>query len=177
MPPTDPKLVSDGAVEAANDTVNRIIQDLTDRLATVTRERDAYARDNDELRMHIEEIRHACADLERERDEARAEVGRLMGAVDEKDEAYRQRNVLVRALAGLFPSGIRRTNIEGWEEEWQGCCYIDLPTGQVSYHYHDSEDYLFNELPPYTQEYDGHDKETAEQRILDAALDAAGGEE
>ena len=84
----------------------------------------------------------------------------------EKDEAYRQRNVLVATLAHLYPSGIRRTNIEGWSEDWHGCVYIDLPTGQISYHYHDSQAYLFSDLPPYTNEWDGHDKEKVEYRLL-----------
>lgn len=83
----------------------------------------------------------------------------------EKDEAYRQRNVLVAALARLYPSGTRKTNIEGWSEDWHGCVYIDLPAGQVSYHYHDSQAHLFAGLPPYEKPWDGHDKEEAERRL------------
>jgi len=83
----------------------------------------------------------------------------------EKDEAYRQRNVLVAALSRIFPSGIRPTNIDGWSADWHGCVYIDLPTGQISYHYHDSQAHLFAELPPYTKAWDGHDKETVERRL------------
>lgn len=83
-----------------------------------------------------------------------------------KDEGYRQRNVLVAALARVYPSGIRRTNIEGWSEDWHGCVYIDLPSGQISYHYHDSQAHLFAGLPPYTKEWDGHDKKTVEDRLL-----------
>ena len=87
-------------------------------------------------------------------------------ALEEKDEAYRQRNVLVAALASLFPSGIRRTSIEGWSDDWNGCCYIDLPSGQISYHYHDSQAHLFAGLPLYTKAWDGHDKQTVESRLL-----------
>jgi len=83
----------------------------------------------------------------------------------EKDEAYRQRNHLVAALARLFPSGIRRTNIEGWSDDWHGCCFIDLPSGQISYHYHDSHAHLFADLPQYSKPWDGHDKETVHQRL------------
>jgi hypothetical protein len=82
-----------------------------------------------------------------------------------KDDAYRQRNCLVAALARLFPSGIRPTNIEGWEPDWHGCVYIDLPAGQISYHYHDSEAHLFFDLPPYDKEYDGHTKEMVHARL------------
>lgn len=84
---------------------------------------------------------------------------------EEKDEAYRQRNHLVAALARLFPSGIARTNIEGWDEAWNGCCFIDLPSGQISYHYHDSEHYLFADLPAYTKPWDGHSKEIVHERL------------
>jgi hypothetical protein len=84
---------------------------------------------------------------------------------EEKDEAYRQRNFLVAALARLFPSGIRRTtDIDGGE--WQGCCYIDLPSGQISYHYHDSQAFLFENLPPYEKPWDGHDKEMVHSRLV-----------
>lgn len=86
---------------------------------------------------------------------------------EEKDEAYRQRNHLVAALADLFPSGIRETHIEGWDPAWNGCVYIDLPTGQISYHYHDSQAFLFSHLPPYGREYDGHDKEEVHRRLRD----------
>lgn len=83
----------------------------------------------------------------------------------EKDEAYRQRNVLVAALARLYPSGTRRTNIEGWSEDWHGCVYIDLPAGQISYHYHDSQAYLFAALPAYEKPWDGSGKEQVEARL------------
>ena len=97
----------------------------------------------------------------------------LATAREDKDEAYRQRNHLVAALARLYPSGTRRTNIKDWDHEWHGCVYIDLPSGQISYHYHDSDAHLFADLPLYTKEWDGHDKEVVHQRLM--ALDAAGG--
>jgi hypothetical protein len=87
-------------------------------------------------------------------------------AVAEKDEAYRQRNYLVAAIAKLFPSGIRKTDIPGWSDDWHGCCFIDLPSGQISYHFHDSHEHLFVGLPVYTTPWDGHDKETVHARLL-----------
>jgi hypothetical protein len=88
-----------------------------------------------------------------------------MTEAEEKNEAYRQRNHLVAALARIYPSGIRATNIEGWEPEWHGCVLIDLPSGQISYHYHDSHAHLFAGLPPYTKEWDGHDKDVVHARL------------
>lgn len=83
-----------------------------------------------------------------------------------KDVGYKERNILVRLLASLYPSGIKKTDIEGWDEEWHNCVYIDFPNGQASWHYHISEEGLFANLPPYTKEYDGHTTEDKYSRIL-----------
>jgi hypothetical protein len=83
------------------------------------------------------------------------------------DEAYHERNQLVALLARLYPSGRKRTAIEGWDPEWNGCVYIDLPTGQASWHYHDREADLFADLPEYAGEWDGHTTEQKYQRVHD----------
>jgi len=41
-----------------------------------------------------------------------------------------------------------------------------LPTGQISYHYHDSQAFLFDDLPPYEKPWDGHDKEKVHSRLI-----------
>lgn len=87
------------------------------------------------------------------------------------DGAYTERNRLVAYLASLFPSGVKNTAIPGWDEAWHGCVYIDLPTGQASWHYHDSEAHLFAHLPPYAGEWDGHTTEEKYERIARAALE------
>jgi hypothetical protein len=95
-----------------------------------------------------------------------------MTDTEEKNEAYRQRDYLVAALARLFPSGKQlqpadlHTDIPGWDSKWHGCCFIDLPSGQISYHYHDSQAFLFEDLPPYSKEWDGHDKEKVHSRLI-----------
>lgn len=82
-----------------------------------------------------------------------------------KDAAYLERNQAVAALAKCFPSGVARTAIEGWSEDWHGCVYIDLPTGQVSWHFHDSQADLFKDLPAYTKPWDGHTTEEKYARL------------
>lgn len=82
-----------------------------------------------------------------------------------KDAAYLERNQVVAALAKAYPSGVARTAIEGWSEDWHGCVYIDLPTGQVSWHFHDSQAYLFADLPPYAGKWDGHDTPEKYRRL------------
>lgn len=91
-----------------------------------------------------------------------AEITRLRA---DKDAAYLERNQVVAALASIFRAGIARTDITGWEPAWHGCVYIDLPTGQASWHYHDSHAYLFAHLPPYTKPWDGHSTEEKYQRL------------
>ncbi len=86
-----------------------------------------------------------------------------------KDAAYEERNRVVAMLASCYPSGIARTAIEGWNEEWHGCVYIDLPNGQASWHYHDSQHHLFAHLPPYTGQWDGHTTEQKYERLAEAA--------
>lgn len=92
------------------------------------------------------------------------------GLASRKDGAYLERNQVVAALAKCFPSGVALTAIDGWSEDWHGCVYIDLPTGQVSWHFHDSQAYLFDGLPAYGGTWDGHDTPEKYRRV--AALRA-----
>lgn len=118
---------------------------------------------NEEQRLEREELR-------RQLDAAHAQVEQLEAA---KDYAYLQRNHLVAALARCFPSGIRKTAIEGWSEDWHGCVYLDLPAGQISYHYHDSHAFLFAGLPAYDRPYDGHDKAEVHRRLESVRIQSA----
>lgn len=87
-----------------------------------------------------------------------------------KDAAYTERNQVVAALSKCFPAGVAKTAIDGWSDDWHGCVYVDLPTGQVSWHFHDSQAHLFAHLPPYAGAWDGHD--TAEKYRRLAELEA-----
>ena len=94
--------------------------------------------------------------------DATAEIERL---TRKKDGAFDERMHLVAALARMYPSGIRDTTTPGWTPAWKGCVYIDLPTGQISYHYHLRHASLFEALPPYSQPWDGHDKTCVHERL------------
>lgn len=102
-----------------------------------------------------------------------AEIARLqaqvVGLEADKDAAYLERNKLVALLASIYPAGIKRTAIDGWSDDWHGCVYIDLPWGQASWHYHDSHAALFEHLPPYNGEWDGHTTEGKYAAIVDAS--------
>lgn len=90
-----------------------------------------------------------------------------------KDGAYEERTRCAAmaarmALAMGLRAGIARTAIEGWDPAWHGCLYIDLPTGQVSWHYHESQAALFEGLPSYVEGWDGHDTPEKYRRVDNA---------
>jgi hypothetical protein len=83
--------------------------------------------------------------------------------ISELNNAYYERNKLVRFLASLYPAGIAKTDIPGWDPEWHGCVFIDTPAGQMSWHYHEREAHLFASLPDYGGQWDGH---TTQEKYL-----------
>lgn len=85
-----------------------------------------------------------------------------------KDAAYLERNRLVALLCTLFPAVHCRTAIEGWSEDWHGCVYIELPTGQVSWHFHDTHAPLFAHVPEGSAQWDGHTTEQKYERVAEA---------
>lgn len=130
-----------------------IAADLATEVEQMRAERDAARADALALAVERNNWQSMYHDAETERDAAR-ELLREMK--QRKDAAYEERNRVVAALAAAHPSGIARTAIEGWSDDWHGCVYIDMPTGQASWHYHDSQAHLFAHLPPYTDRWDGH---------------------
>jgi len=87
-----------------------------------------------------------------------------------KDGAYLERTQCVTLIARMaialgLRAGVAKTAIEGWSDDWHGCVYIDLPTGQVSWHYHDSQAALFAGLPAYAGKWDGHDTPEKYRRV------------
>ncbi len=87
------------------------------------------------------------------------------------DAVYRERNHCVSAIAGAAISlGCRvyvtKTNIPEWDAVWQNCIYIELPTGQVSWHFHDRDAYLFQAFPKIDfVKWDGHDTKEKYKRL------------
>ncbi len=86
---------------------------------------------------------------------------------ERKDRAYRERDMLVCALSKLFPAYLARHSEEdtSWENDWRWIVYIDLPTGQVSWHIHDSEREMFNHLEVRENNWDGHTTEEKYRRL------------
>ena len=104
----------------------------------------------------------------------------LWRAVAAKDAAYKERNQVVAALARAamllgWKVGLRKTAIEGWDADWHNCVFIDLPTGQASWHFHDSELPLFRGLPDYDATWDGHTTPEKYERLEALGTDSGGG--
>jgi hypothetical protein len=81
----------------------------------------------------------------------------------EKDGAYRERNqcaalIARMALALGYRAGVGEHPAEdkAWEGDWRTILFVDLPTGQLSWHFHDSEWPLLAGLPRYEGTWDGH---------------------
>lgn len=115
-------------------------------------------------RLGCERLPHVIAAAE--------ERGRRSG-VEAKNAAYAERNqcvaLIVRmALALGWPAGVRDHEDkpgEAWEPDWRNLVCIDLPTGQVSWHFHDSEKHLLAGLPQYPASWDGHDTAEKYRRV------------
>lgn len=102
---------------------------------------------------------------------ARAEVaeGRIVELEEWKNRAYSERDKLVAALSKLFPASLElHPENEAWEDDWRWIVFIDLPTGQATWHIHDSELPMFDHLPRLAgRKWDGHTTEEKYQRLAD----------
>lgn len=100
---------------------------------------------------------------------------RLAALVAQKNGAYAERNQCVALIARMalalgLKAGVREHPNEdrAWEDDWRTIVFIDLPTGQVSWHFHDSEKPLLGGLPRYVGEWDGHDTPEKYRRAREA---------
>lgn len=97
-----------------------------------------------------------------------ADVGKKVEALtQQKDAAYAERDRLVCALSKVFPSYLSRhaeDDVE-WENDWRWIVTIDLPTGQASWHIHDSEREWFAHLEARPNAWDGHSTEEKYRRV------------
>ena len=126
------------------------------------------------MKTVIEMARDAGFDVHRQwNDDGTNRLERFAALIraDERENtnnAYKERNQLVALLSILFPSGKAKTAIEGWDEAWHGCVYIDFPWGQASWHYHSDDEQMFTHLPPYKKLWDGHTTEDKYAAIFKA---------
>lgn len=93
----------------------------------------------------------------------------LAEACSAKDAAYTERDRLVCALSKAFPSFLGRHSPDdvAWDDDWRWIVFVELPTGQASWHIHDSEREWFNHLAVRTGSalWDGHTTEEKYRRL------------
>lgn len=75
--------------------------------------------------------------------------------MDATEAVYRERHHLVAHLAVIYPS-VMMLNADPKEPDWP-VLFIDLPTGQVSWHIAPADMDLFRHVPVGNAEWDGHD--------------------
>lgn len=84
-----------------------------------------------------------------------------------KNQAYTERDQLVAAISKCFPSHLCRhpdSDIE-WEDDWRWIVCIHLPTGQATWHIHESELPWFSHLERKSNHWDGHSTEEKYRRL------------
>lgn len=89
-------------------------------------------------------------------------IAELEGA---KNAAYSERDQLVAALSKCFPSHLMLHDAEDWEDDWRSIVCINLPTGQATWHIHDSELSWVEHLSFRPQDWDGHDTPEKYRRL------------
>lgn len=94
-----------------------------------------------------------------------AERGALKAA---KDGAYQERDRLVALISKVFPACLARhpDSDTSWDNDWRWIVFVLLPTGQASWHIHDSELAWFKHLPRTgAPEWDGHTTDEKYRRV------------
>lgn len=140
------------------------LRHLVEALKQTTARLDLVATRHDERLATLEHERGRRLLTEQENAKAPASCEGAATRAD-RDNAYNERNRLVALLARIYPSGIRKTAIEGWDPCWHGCVFVDTPMGQMSWHYHERDADLFAGLPPYTKDWDGHSTPEKYERL------------
>jgi hypothetical protein len=85
-----------------------------------------------------------------------------------KDNAYTERNHLVCYLSKIFPSYLERhpEADKEWKDDWRWIVFLYLPTGQATWHIHDSHLSMFDHLKRNQGKvWDGHTTEEKYERM------------
>ena len=95
------------------------------------------------------------------------DLPQLLGAGLAKDAAYAERDRLVAALTKVFPAHMTRhpESDADWDDDWRWIVVVELPTGQATWHIHDSERDWFTHLEEGPNTWDGHTTDEKYRRI------------
>ncbi len=101
----------------------------------------------------------------------------LRKLTDQKNAAYAERNRVVALLARMALAlewraggSLHPSADTTWEPDWRTIVFIELPTGQVSWHFHDSERWMLIGLPRYEGAWDGHSTAQKYERCAAAVV-------
>jgi hypothetical protein len=94
----------------------------------------------------------------------------VAGLEAQKNAAYAERDRLVAALSKHYPAHLCRHEGTDWEDEWRYIVCIHLPTGQATWHIHDSELPWFSHLAYGAAHWDGHSTEEKYARLAALAV-------
>jgi hypothetical protein len=146
-------------------TISRGEPPYTEVAGNYDYEEGGIIRDED-----AEFIAHAPSDIRALLEEVQRLRDGLAQAEAEKNLAYSERNKAVAGLARAavafgWRAGVRRHEGAEWEDDWRTVLFIDLPSGQVSWHFHDSERALLDGLPAYEGSWDGHSTDEKWERV------------
>lgn len=92
----------------------------------------------------------------------------LAAATRAKNHAYQERNILVSALSKVYPAhlAIHPDSDKTWDDDWRHIVCVHLPTGQATWHVHDSEWHMFIHLTFGDPKCPGYDLHSTEQKYL-----------
>lgn len=79
-------------------------------------------------------------------------------ALQQRDDAYHERNMLVQALTKLWPSHLTKHSEMDldWDPEWLNIVCVHSPMGQLTWHIHERELPMFDHLALWPNDWDGH---------------------
>lgn len=99
---------------------------------------------------------------------------RVKALEEQKDGAYAERNKLVSLLSKMLPASIEQHVMkegEDWDDDWRAVVFVNLPTGQATWHIHCTEEWMFQHLDSVGNKWDGHTTEEKYKRVDDCTLD------
>jgi hypothetical protein len=145
-------------------TLRSQVKFLSDDQVRLIEEREGHRRHNDEIRNALETARVLAADTHAETiRRQQAMLQRTQELTEQKDGAYRERDRCVAGIAALAVRAgwsawlAKHPPDPSWDQDWVNIVFVELPSGQVSWHIHYTEVEWFSFLPWMPErKWDGH---------------------
>ena len=97
--------------------------------------------------------------------------------MESRDSVYKERDMCVALIARMAVAlgykaglGLHPSDDDTWDDEWRNIVYVDLPSGQISWHIHEDELEHFQSLGQYDGDWDGHSTEEKYRRVLNPGV-------